>query len=154
MRIFISYSTPDIQTVIQLANELKQFGEVSYWNENKVLGAETWDTICNWIDSSDLVIVLITGNTVHRAMSVGQEVGQAKAKHITIFPLVTEEVPQSELGFLAGITYQQIDIKNPLPAIQRVVQNVHSRKLEKENTQKTFVFLAAVGFILFLLTRE
>ena len=50
MKIFISYSTPDIKVVELFATVLSQFGEVKYWAENKELGEEAWKTIFSWID--------------------------------------------------------------------------------------------------------
>jgi hypothetical protein len=154
MNIFISYSTQDVQTVKQLADELTKYGSVFYWDVSKVPGQESWPTIFQWIDSADLVFVVITGNTVHRAMSVGQEVGRAKAKDRMIVPLVAREVPTSELGFLSGITYQPIDVWNPKPAIDAAAKLAASKKDSIEKGQQFAVILIAIGFFAWLFTRK
>ena len=61
-----------------------------------------------WIDISDFVIVVITDNTVRRAMAVGQEVGRAVTMKKTVIPLVAEGVPDSALGCLSGVTYSRL----------------------------------------------
>lgn len=154
MNVFISYSTRDAETVSKLAQELRHYAEVFYWDQNKTLGQDAWQTIFQWIDSADMVFVVITGNTVDRAMSVGQEVGRAKAKNKLIIPLVSREVPATELGFLLGITYQPIDVSNPAPAIQQVALMASLKKQEIENGQKLAVTVIAVGVLVWLFSKD
>jgi hypothetical protein len=154
MNIFISYSTHDAETVSKLAHELRQYASVFYWDQNQIPGQDAWQAIFQWIDNADMVFVVITGNTVHRAMSVGQEVGRAKAKNKSIIPLVSREVPGTELGFLSGITYQPIDVWNPAPAIQQVALLASMKKQEIDNGQKLAVTVIAVGFLVWLFSKE
>lgn len=152
MKIFISYSTQDINLVQLFANSLSSFGEVKFWAKDKVLGNEAWETIFSWIDDADVVLVLVTGNTVFRAMSVGQEVGRAKSKNRIIIPIVEKSVPSAELGFLSGITYQQIDLYNPFPAMNSIAQTVQQLSAEKTRKQNVALTFAVIGFFLLLLT--
>lgn len=152
MKVFISYSTPDLSIVENLANRIKPFAEVYYWAHSNFPGQESWPTIFNWIDNSDLVIALITDNTVKRAMAVGQELGRAKSQRKTIVPIVSQHVPSSELGFLSGVTYEPIDVSNPQPAIDEVGQVVHSYKLDQEQTQKQLLILLIVVVAIILLS--
>ena len=152
MRVFISYSTPDLSVVEELANRIRPFAEVYYWAQSNLPGQESWPTIFNWIDTSDLVIALITDNTVRRAMAVGQELGRAKTQRKTIVPIVSQNVPSSELGFLSGVTYQPIDVTNPQPAIDEVGQVVHSYKLGQEQTQKQLLIVLIVVVVIMLLS--
>lgn len=147
MRIFLSYSTPDIHLVYQIANHLQQHAEVLFWAKDKIPGTESWPLIFQWIDQSDLVVVLITGNTISRAMSVGQEVGHAKAKSRPIIPIISPEVPSTELGFLAGITYQRIDPRNPGPALQQIGSVTMAHKQTIENQQALMALLGVVGLV-------
>lgn len=147
MKVFLSYSTADLSLVNEIANHIKKYGDVFYWDNSKVPGQESWPTIFQWIDSADLVLVVITGNTVTRAMSVGQEIGRAKAKSKIIIPLVAPEVPASELGFLNGVTYQKIDPSNPGPALQQINRVLHSHKQKIESDQSFIAFLGVVGLI-------
>jgi hypothetical protein len=154
MNVFISYSTHDSETVSKLADELRQYANVFYWDQNNIPGQDAWQTIFQWLDNADLVFVVITGNTVQRAMSVGMEVGRANTKNKTIIPLVSREVPVTELGFLSGITYQPIDVWNPAPAIQQVALLASMKKQEIENGQKLAVTVIAVGFLVWLFSKE
>jgi len=154
MKIFISYSTQDLGIVNLFANYLRPFGEVIYWSEDKILGKEAWDTIFSWIDSSDIVLVLITGNTVTRAMSVGQEVGRAKAKNKNIIPIVSSSVPINELGFLSGTTFQAIDVFNPLPAIIEIAKAIEKHSIAQKQNQNAALILAVIAFFLLLFSNK
>lgn len=148
MKIFISYSTKDFNLVSEIENYLEKHAEIFYWKKDKILGKEAWDTIFNWIDRADLVLSVITGNTVSRAMAVGQEIGHAKAKHKTIVPIIGAEVPVDELGFLNGTTYEKIDRNNPGMAIQAVEKAIIQIKQETEQRNKSLLFLlGAVAFV-------
>ena len=57
-KVFISYSTPDLKVVHQLANQIRLHAEVYYWAESNLPGQEAWQSIFGWIDAADLVIVL------------------------------------------------------------------------------------------------
>ena len=61
-----------------LATQIEIWGDVFHWNHSNIPGKVAWEQIYIWIDNSDIVLVLITGNTVVRALSVGREVGRAK----------------------------------------------------------------------------
>jgi hypothetical protein len=150
MRIFISYGTPDIHIVKQLAKQLQIFGEVFYWADSKLPGQDAWDSIFNWIDTADIVVVLITGNTVARAMSVGQEVGRAKTHGKTIIPIVSKTVSTTELGFLNGVTYQPIDVFNPYPAIEDVTKVINTYYNNMQERQKIAIGIAVLGFLFWL----
>ncbi len=147
MKIFISYGTPDIRIVKQLANQLRIFGEVYYWADSKLPGRDAWNSIFNWIDTADIVVVLITGNTVVRAMSVGQEVGRAKTKGKTIIPIISKTVSSAELGFLNGVTYQPIDVFNPYPAIEDVTKVINTYYNNMQERQKIAIGLAILTFL-------
>jgi len=151
MRIFISYSNPDLSIVRILANQISIWGEVFFWNQSNIPSEVAWEQIYNWIDNSDIVIVLITGNTVVRAMSVGQEVGRAKAMNKIIIPMVQNHINPSEMGFLSGITYQPIEVSNPRPAIARIVklvENYHNDQVK--NINSLALLLIGVAFLIFL----
>ena len=154
MRIFISYSTPDLAIVSQLANQIRPHAEVYYWAESNMPGQDAWQSIFAWIDSSDLVIVLITDNAVRRAFAIGNEVGRAVTKGVTVVPIVSKQVPSGELACLTGTTYQPIETSNPQPAIDQVTKIVQSYKLQKEENQKQWLIIFIIFAALFLLSRE
>jgi len=105
VQVFISYSTKDLELVREIAHTLEHRATVKFWYQDKVPGTEAWTTIHKWIDDSQLVFVVLTDNAISRGISVGQEVGRAKAQGKVIVPLVAPGVPSSELGCLHGVTY-------------------------------------------------
>jgi len=148
MNIFISYSTPDLKIVQELANQLRVFGAVNYWGKSRIPGEVAWETIFKWIDYSDFVIVLITGNTVKRAMSVGQELARAKSKNKKIIPIISNQISIEELGFMSGITYQTIDVNQPQIAIEQltnVIRTYHKNLKEKQNFA---IGMVVIGFLI------
>ncbi|MFZ5994790.1 MAG: toll/interleukin-1 receptor domain-containing protein [Thermodesulfobacteriota bacterium] len=149
MKVFISYSTDDISIVHTIAQHVRPHAEVFYWDKSKVPGQESWPIIFTWVDQADIVLALITGKTVSRAMSVGQEIGHAKAKGKTIIPIVSPEVPSSELGFLSGITYQPIERNNPGPALESVKRVILAKKQQIESNQ-AFLIIGGILALLFI----
>jgi len=134
-----------------MANQIIIWGDVFYWNQNSIPGKVAWEQIYNWIDNSDIIIVLISDNNVVRAMSVGQEVGRAKALGKIIIPIVSNNVPSSELGFLSEIIYQPIEVSNPVPAMARISEIIESYHNDQiENNKRIGLLLAGVAFLFLL----
>ncbi|HZR19101.1 MAG TPA: toll/interleukin-1 receptor domain-containing protein [Verrucomicrobiae bacterium] len=166
MNVFISYSVSDTQLVRTVADHIKAKANVTYWDQSKEPGKETWPTIFSWIDAAELVLVLITENTLSRAFSVGQEVGHARKANKPIIPLVAKGVKSSELGFLAGITYVQLDTRNPSAAIQALQQQLDKLKqqallrqqqlqaLKDQENRQGIAILALLALLLFFLSKE
>ncbi|HUU16889.1 MAG TPA: toll/interleukin-1 receptor domain-containing protein [Sedimentisphaerales bacterium] len=123
-KLFISYSSKDETIVSQVAQELSPFAEIKYWSESKELGQPSWQQIDNWISQSEATLVLITGNTVNRGLSVGKEVGISRSKNKKIIPFVSKNVPENELGFLEQIAYERIDLDDPQKSIEIIVKNI------------------------------
>jgi len=130
MRLFISYSTGDLEIVNQIVEYLRPNAEVLYWDKDKEPGKEVWPTIFGWIDSVDTVIAIITDKTVGRAMAVGNEIGHARAKGKKIVPLVADNVPSTELGCLNGITYVPFSRENLQTAMHDVARSVLGEELK------------------------
>ena len=148
MNIFISYSVADTNTVRQIADHLRGHGVVRYWAESKEPGKGSWPTIFSWIDSADLVFVVITGATLRRAMSVGQEVVRARTLNKFIVPLVESGIPTAELGCLHGLAYIELDPAQPSGALDQARHAVERRKIEKDQAAKV---LLAIGALVALL---
>ncbi len=127
MRVFISYSTGDLDLVRRVAGEVEHSAEVKYWDKDKKPGERAWATIFGWIDSCDLVIVLITDKAVRRGLAIGKEIGRGEAKGKTIIPLVDKNVPESELGCLNGRTFVRLDRDNPGAAMLEVGEVLKER---------------------------
>lgn len=166
MKVFISYSVSDTALVRTVAEHIKAKATVTYWDQSKEPGKEIWPTIFGWIDAAELVLVLITENTLSRALSVGQEVGHARKANKPIIPLVAKGVGSSELGFLAGITYVQLDTTDPSAAIHALQQQLDKLKqqallrhqqlqAQKElESRQGIAILALLALLLFVLGKE
>lgn len=137
MNIFISYSTDDTTLIKKIASEIGRFENVYYWEQNKKPGKRVWQQIFKWIDESDIVLVVVTDNTVSNAMSVGQEIGRAITKNKLIIPLVSPSIDQNRLGCLQGIVYQPLDESK----IDNVINNILKEILtiRKENEQPSWL---------------
>lgn len=133
MNIFISYCDNDLNLVKQIGDCIKPHANVVYWDQDKVPGEAAWPTIFKWIDDADLVLVVITGSTVKRGFSVGNEVGYAKKHNRPIIPLVGPKVKRDKLGCLGGITDVPIDPANP----DKAIEDVKKRILEIERQKET-----------------
>ena len=162
MNVFISYSVADTDLVATVANQIKDKANVRYWNVSKAPGKEIWPTIFSWIDTADLVLVLITDKTMKRGLSVGQEIGHAKKGGKQIIPLVAKDVDNADLGCLSGIIYIPLDVENLGDAIKAVIKELEKIQWEaqqlKEQTeqkQKEGVFLlACLAFLLFIFNKK
>lgn len=133
MKLFISYSVHDSELVRKVAESIRRHVEkIYYWDESKELGEDAWKSIFSWIDGADLVLAVITDNTISRAMAVGNEIGHAKAKNKKIIPLVAPDISSEQLGCLQGVTYQKIDKDNPLPAIEAICSEINRMKQVKQ----------------------
>ena len=153
MKVFISYSINDMSLVHTIANHIKHHADVFYWDKSKIPGKEAWPTIFNWIEQSELILAVITDSTVSRAMSVGQEIGHAKAKDKTIIPIVGPNVPNAELGFLSGITYQSIQHDNPGPALS-VIEQVILDKKQKIDFTNAVVVIGGILALIWLASKK
>ena len=150
MKVFISYSTEDGDFVGKIAQAITPHGEVRYWDRSKEPGADAWPTIFRWIDESDTMLVVITDKVVRRGMSVGQEIGHAKARGKFIIPLVEEGVPASSLGCLSGVTYEPIPRANPALALERLGLIFKDRKQQVDDAGLGGL-LAVLGLIALVL---
>jgi len=161
MKVFISYSTHDTELVKEVADSVKSKTELFYWEEAHRPGDEAWPRIFSWIDESDLVLVVITDSTLKRAFSVGQEVGHARKAGKRIIPLVSSEVDLKDLGFLSGITFIPLDVRDPAKGIESLQKELErleneSRELalnQKGSNENGVAALVGLGVLFFLLSR-
>lgn len=145
MKVFVSYSVADVDLLRQVVGTIRAGGdEALCWDTSKVPGQEVWQSIFAWIDSADLVVVIITDQTVSRAMSVGQEVGRARAKGKPIVPLVSADVKPSDLGCLNGVIYQPISREQTQRALAGVARVIEGMKLKKAEEQKQLLVLGGI----------
>lgn len=151
MRLFISYSTDDLDTVRQIADALHHHAEVYYWDKNKEPGKAAWNTIFGWIDDADLVVAVITDKTVSRAMSVGNEIGRAQTLNKTIVPLVAKGIKEKDLGCLGGITRITLSEGNMHDVIETLEGLIYKTKMKKEQQNRNFwTTLGVFGFLMLI----
>lgn len=143
LTVFISYSVHDTAVVETVNVHLKPHSRTLFWSQDKVPGQDAWGTIHTWIDSADLVVVVLTGKTLSRALSVGNEVGYARKAGKRIIPLVGHDVPKGELGCLEGITYIRLDADAP----QKTMAQLHDALEEFAKEQETGRALALLGLV-------
>ena len=121
MNVFISYSVNDTSLVIMIVKHLRLQGHsVRWWHESKEPGKDMWPQIFGWIDAADLVLAVVTDNTVARGLAVGNEIGRARAKGKMIIPLVAQNVVTSDLGCLSEVVQIRFDPRNLWPAIMEL----------------------------------
>jgi hypothetical protein len=152
MRIFISYSSPDINIISILARQLRVYGDVYYWDKNNYPGDLGWEQIYTWIDNADIVLTLITDNTVARASSVRREVERAIAQNKFIVPIVSGSASKEDLGFLSGLNYHEINNNNLAPAITRIIELIDKKR--KDENCVTGLILVTIAFFLWVLNRK
>lgn len=122
MNGFVSYRSIDLPIVEALEEYLEQEIDLDYWDASNVPGDPDWESIEDWIQEADLVIVVVTSNSIEQSISVGQEVGIARANDKIIIPLVAKDVSPSRLGFLKGTTAVRFDPADPTPAFDRLAE--------------------------------
>ncbi len=151
LKIFISYSVHDRSIVDAVNIQLQPHAQTFFWDQNKAPGFAAWPTIYSWIDQADLAVVVLTGHTLTRAISVGNEVGYALKAGKHIIPLVGPEVPKGELGCLEGITYIRLDYADPQQTLDELHAAIAKFAEEKAAAGKAFAVLGliALGLIAF-----
>ena len=151
LSVFISYSVHDGAVVDAINRQLKPHAKTFFWAQNNVPGQDAWATIHSWINAADLVVVVLTGKTLSRALSVGNEVGYARKAGKRIIPLVAPEVPKSELGCLEGITYIRLDYDSPETTIKQLHSELAEYAQQKAESRRAVALLGliALGVITF-----
>jgi len=151
MQIFISYNSRDISLVRRISQQIGCLADVKFWDQDKMPGEAVWDQIYDWIEDSDLVLALITDNSIDRAMAVSHELTHAKELDKPIIPLVAHNVPDSDLGFLSGITYIRIDKDNPGFALEQLAR--HIQKLKGDEIRNMLLILGGIIFFIWLMRK-
>lgn len=148
LELFVSYSVDDTKVVEGIVSHLGPYANARYWHQDKEPGRDAWQTIHGWIDHAELIVVILTGNTLGRAISVGNEVGYARKAGKIIIPLVAPEVPPSSLGCLNGITYIALDPSRPEGAIKELKKVVETTAtaLNRKRNIVSLIGLAILGY--------
>jgi len=145
MKVFVSYSVRDLRLVEFVSRQIKPHAEAVYWSRDRIPGADAWATIFRWIDASDCVIAVLTGNVLERGESVHQEVGYAKGRGKLVIPLVGASVPRDRLGCLHGITYLPLDRERFPEAMDRLKATLGAMAQQKQRQAWAMLGLVALA---------
>lgn len=163
MKIFISYSAKDTHRVRVIADKLKSDSgaEVHWWEDSQRPGKVAWGQIFQWIEDADLVIVVISGSVLRRALAVGNEIGCAKAKGKVIIPLVWESpslwaklfrkfgarvgIGTDDLGCIGDLVHIRINEKKPEDGFKKLAEELRRIAVQKnDETREAILALLAV----------
>jgi len=163
VKVFISYSAKDTHRVRIIADKLKKdsCAEVHWWEDSQRPGKAAWGQIFQWIEDADLVVVVISGSVLRRALAVGNEIGCAKAKGKVIIPLVWESpslwakllrnlgakvgIGTDDLGCIGDLVHIRINERNPEDGFQRLNEELRLIAAQKdEETRKALLALAGI----------
>lgn len=165
MNIFISYSAKDTHRVQYIADQLKAGNNVAihWWEESQRPGQVAWSQIFQWIDAADLVLVVVSGNVLHRAMAVGNEVGYAKAKNRVIIPLVWESpgivarllrkfgarigIGTDNLACIGDLVHIRINEKQPADGLQKLQDELKQIAAAQQDEESRKAVLALLGIV-------
>lgn len=153
-KVFVSYSSHDLEHVEQLQRQLSDSPVEVFVAENSVAPSqELGSTISQAIEQCDLFILVWSKNAQESAW-VSQEVGRAGALKKKILPLVlTEGMPLP--GFIQNLKYLSVH-KEPEKALaqaRQIVVGAYEEKVKLESAhaqaEKDKLALLAIGALLF-----
>lgn len=154
-KVFISYSTHDLNSVTELHQSLNGTGVEVFVAEHSVVASEPLsDRISSAITACDLFILLWSANA-KASDWVPQEIGKAHSLNKTILPLVLDDglaLP----GFISGLKYLPVfrDRQAAMTQAQEFVlkafqtKQAAARQKEQENARNLLV-LGGLVFWLF-----
>ncbi|TXT26400.1 MAG: TIR protein [Gallionellaceae bacterium] len=147
-KIFISYSTHDLDQVNLLRQQLANTPVTIFVAEHSVLPSqELPKEISKAIQDCDLFVVLWSENA-RDSDWVSQEIGRASALQKTILPLVLTEGLKLP-GFIGNLKYIPVFSEPNLALSQarEIAISEYNKKAtqQKEQEQKTTLFLMGVG---------
>jgi hypothetical protein len=156
-KIFVSYSTHDIEHVELLKQQLKGTPIEVFIAEHSVKPSEDLgNKISTAIEECDLFVVLWSQNAKESTW-VPQEIGRAHALKKTILPLVLHE-GISLPGFISNLKYLAIfeDTESALIKAKELIMNSYHKKVDtlakiEAKKQKDKETLALMGIGAFLL---
>lgn len=153
-RVFVSYSSHDLEHVEQLQRQLTNSPIEVFVAENSVAPSqELASTIAKAIEHCDLFI-LVWSKNARESDWVSQEVGRADALKKTILPLILTEGMKLP-GFIQNLKYLSVH-KEPEKALaqaRQIVVGAYEEKVRLESAQaeaeKQKLALLAIGALLF-----
>jgi hypothetical protein len=149
LKIFISYSTYDIEIVNRIKNELNQTEYEIFIAEYSTLpGEELSESIQYAIRNCDVFVVLWSKNS-ERSNWVPQEIGFAKGLDAFIIPVLIDKNIQPP-GFISGTKYVDLtkDIEQNLQTLKEMMMRLSIKKSQKQALGWGILgFLAYIAFV-------
>ncbi len=128
-KVFLSYSTKDLETINMLKRVLGIEGVKIFLAEYSVApGEKINEEIIKNLRECDLFIVLITKNSIN-SQYVQQEIGQAKAMNKKILPIITEP-GVTPSGFISEIKYldSSKEMNGSLLKLKEIIKDLKNQK--------------------------
>ena len=138
---FISHSTKDITPYVTELSEILQTLRVQNFvaDRDAPIGAFLPDEVKKAIDSSELLLVILTGNSKKSAW-VNQEVGYALGKGIPVIPLKKRHIQIT--GLIETAKYVELK-DNPLDTMSEVFSKLNAKSLSASAQAVIFTVVAS-----------
>lgn len=143
-KIFVSYSTNDIEKVKPVVDYLSQIHGVRIFFADATIlpGDVISDRIIQHIITADIFLAFFSNSSV-QSNYVQQEIGAGRAHNKIIIPVVLDETKPT--GMLAGINYLNLaDDQKRLPEIGRL-HNAIINNIQTKNQKQLWGALAVLG---------
>lgn len=160
-KIFVSYSTKDLEHVELLKAQLSNTPVQLFIAEHSIIPGESLSgKITHAIATCDLFVVIWSKNA-KKSDWVSQELGQALASHKPILPLVLDQ-EHAPTGFVSDLKYIPMykNVDDALDEAKKIMLDAYQKKsalAQRQQKQKESDQLAMFGigaFLLWIATRK
>ena len=160
LKVFVSYSTIDLQNVAELQRALAGTGMKVFVADHSVLPSQSLaPTISRAIEACD-IFVLIWSKNAKASEWVSQEIGQALSLRKQILPLVLTE-GMALPGFISGLKYVQVfkdPVKGIVSARNVMLRLLHAKRAaeiqRKKKENENMVLLGIGAFFLWAVSQK
>ncbi len=154
--IFLSHTARDLPLASAVKGQLEAIGVSVYlYKEHVAPGESLTQKLQQAISEHDALVALLTPHSAPRSY-VHQEIGFALGKMKPAIALVVPGVPQDALAMLAEREYIRLDPADPLEGMTRLLQFLHDKAAEKQQTQlvAALALLALVFLLVYASTQS
>jgi hypothetical protein len=150
LKIFISYSTKDLDKIKPVLNQLSAIKEIRIFFADETInpGDLVSQTIINNIKNSD-VFILFYSESALKSNYVQQEIGVARSNNKIIIPILLDS--NKPTGMLEGINYLNFYDSSKQQTEMSRLHNFIARSIQskKKNQILTGLGLLGLGYLLF-----
>lgn len=149
-RVFISYSTKDLEIVNKIKEQLKREGVEVFIAEYSIEPGEKLNKrIVEEIKNCDLFILIWSKNS-RKSEYVNQEIGMAKCANKTIIPISTKK-GLNPPALINDLKY--LNINNSVKEISDFINSKIATKIKQKNTNN-LIFLGIITLIISILSNN